>query len=191
MTRRTMVAGSAIATVAGGLVAWQGTETAEAATAGGPGPTFALTVAPSTKLTATAGRAFVIIARASDLSDDAPEPRDNLQGGEPISIPLFGMDVPLMQPGTPMVLRSVAKPAGGEVVGYPLASFADIPAGDYVVQGFFNTYETDHRSDDPRRRLREDHLADPRSGNRPDRDHPARRNRTAGEPARLQPRQAH
>lgn len=41
MTRRTMVAGSALATVAGGLVAWQGTDTAEAAAAGGPGPTFA------------------------------------------------------------------------------------------------------------------------------------------------------
>jgi len=51
MTRRTMVAGSAFATVAGGLVAWRGTETAEAAAAGGPGPTFALTVAPATKLT--------------------------------------------------------------------------------------------------------------------------------------------
>jgi hypothetical protein len=38
VTRRRMVAGSALATVAGGLVAWQGTGTAEAAAAGGPGP---------------------------------------------------------------------------------------------------------------------------------------------------------
>lgn len=147
VTRRTMVAGSALATVAGGLVAWPGADTAEAASAGGPGVTFRLTVAPATGLTATPGRAFVIIARTSDLSDDAPEPRDNLQGGEPISIPLFGMDVALMQPGKPMVLRSAGNPADGEVAGYPLASFADIPPGDYVVQGFFNTYETDHRSD--------------------------------------------
>jgi putative esterase len=141
VTRRAMVTGSAVATVAGGLVTWAGAGTAEAA----PGPAFALTVAPSTGLAATPGRAFVIIARQSDLSGDAPEPRDNLQGGEPISVPLFGMDVAQMRPGRPMVLRSA--PAGGEVVGYPLASFADIPPGEYVVQGFFNTYETDHRSD--------------------------------------------
>lgn len=147
VTRRTIVTGSALATVASGLAVWAGADAAEAAPAAGPGPAFALTVAPSTGLAATPGRAFVIIARQSDLSTDAPEPRDNLQGGEPISVPLFGMDVAHMQPGKPMVLRSAANPRGGDVVGYPLATFADIPPGRYVVQGFFNTYETDHRSD--------------------------------------------
>ncbi|HEY4019696.1 MAG TPA: alpha/beta hydrolase-fold protein [Pseudonocardiaceae bacterium] len=106
------------------------------------GLTFVLTVVASTRVTPTAGRAFVIIARQSDLSPDAPEPRDNLQGNEPISIPLFGMDVTQMRPATPIVLRS-----GASVVGAPLAAFEDIPPGDYVVQGFFNTYETNHRSD--------------------------------------------
>ncbi|MFK0104050.1 alpha/beta hydrolase-fold protein [Streptomyces sp. NPDC091217] len=145
VTRRSMFAGSAAATVAGGLVGWAGAGIGEAAPAAAPGPTFALTVAAATGLAATPGRAFVIIARQSDLSGDAPEPRDNLQDVQPISVPLFGMDVALMRPGKPMVLRSAS--AGGEVVGYPVESFADIPPGKYVVQGFFNTYETDHRSD--------------------------------------------
>ena len=139
LTRRAMVAGS-IATMAG--LAGAGTAQAEPDSRPGDGVTFALTVAGGTGLTPTAGRVFVIIARPADLSSDAPEPRDNLQDSEPISVPFFGMDVAVMRPGTPMVLRS-----GDAVVGAPLSAFTDIPPGDYVVQGFFNTYETNHRAD--------------------------------------------
>jgi hypothetical protein len=151
LSRRTMLAGS-VATVAGGLAVWAGSGSAEAAPAGArgeaPSLSFALTVAPRTRLPAGPGRAFVIIARASDLSADSPEPRDNLQGGEPISVPLFGMDVARMQPGRPMLLSSrPGRQFQDMVVGYPLASFGDIPPGEYVMQGFFNTYETDLRSD--------------------------------------------
>jgi hypothetical protein len=136
LTRRAMVTGS-IATVAG----LAGVATAHADPDSRPGGvTFALTVTAG--LNPTAGRAFVIIARQSDLSDDAPEPRDNLQGNEPISVPFFGMDVAMMRPNAPILLRD-----GDSVVGAPLSGFADIPPGDYVVQGFFNTYETNHRSD--------------------------------------------
>ncbi|MGW3608215.1 alpha/beta hydrolase-fold protein [Micromonospora sp. NPDC005161] len=147
LRRRTMLAGS-VAAAAGGLAAFTGVDTAEAApparpgTASKPGPAFALTVAPKTDLAAGPGRAFVIIARPSDLSAARPEPRDNVRDTNS-SVPLFGMDVAYLKPGRPVVLSS----SHDEVVGYPLATFADVPSGEYVVQGFFNTYETDHRSD--------------------------------------------
>ncbi|QUQ63952.1 alpha/beta hydrolase-fold protein [Kutzneria sp. CA-103260] len=136
VTRRAMVTGSiaAVAGLAGATTAQAEPDSRSVA--------FALTVAGGTGLKPTAGRAFVIIARQSDLSPNAPEPRDNLQGSEPISVPFFGMDVAMMRPDTPMVLRS-----GDSVVGAPLAALTDIPPGDYVVQGFFNTYETNRRSD--------------------------------------------
>jgi hypothetical protein len=135
-SRRFVLTGS-IASV-GGLVTMSDAGVAEAA--GRPGPDFSLTLAAGTY--SGAGRAFVILARASDLSPDAPEPRDNLQDFEPLTVPFFGQDVAHAVPGRAIPLRS-----GAAVVGYPLARFEDIPAGDYVVQAFFCTYETDHRSD--------------------------------------------
>jgi hypothetical protein len=135
-SRRFVLTGS-IASV-GGLVTMADAGVAQAGER--PGPDFSLTLAAGTY--SGAGRAFVIIARASDLSPDAPEPRDNVQDNEPITVPFFGQDVAHAVPGRAILLRS-----GAAVVGYPFARFEDIPAGDYVVQAFFCTYETNHRSD--------------------------------------------
>lgn len=146
LSRRGMLASSGLG-VAGGLTLW-GTSSAAAAAPAAPAAeagttvSFQLTVATSTKVPSGPGRAFVIIAKASDLDATAPEPRNHVQGDEPLNVPIFGKDVGRMRPGTPITLG-----AGNEVVGYPLESVTDIPSGDYVVQGFWNTYETNRRSD--------------------------------------------
>ena len=138
VSRRAMLTGS----MAAGLATWAVSGVAGASGRVGSGLQFALTVSAGTGLAAGPGRAFVIIARASDLSSRAPEPRDNLQDNEPITVPFFGLDVARMRPGKTIVIGD--QPG---VVGYPLSAVADVPPGQYVVQAFFNTYETDHRSD--------------------------------------------
>src|SRR4051812_36114265 len=122
-SRRVVLTGS-VASV-GGLVTLADAGVAQAGER--PRPGFLLALAAGTYT--GAGRAFVIIARASDLSPDAPEPRDNLQDNEPITVPFFGQDVAYAVPGRVIRLRS-----GAAVVGYPFARFEDVPAGDYVVQ---------------------------------------------------------
>jgi len=105
-SRRFVLTGS-IASV-GGLVTMADAGVAQAAERSGPD--FSLTLAAGTY--SGAGRAFVIIARASDLSPDAPEPRDNVQDNEPITVPFFGQDVAHAVPGRAVLLRS-----GAAVVG--------------------------------------------------------------------------
>jgi hypothetical protein len=126
-------------------VAWgAGTAGAAAASpAAGRGHTqtrFELTVAPVAGVKAGPGRVFVLLAKASDLPDGA-EPREALADDAPLSAPFFGMDVARMRPGRPMLLQQ-----GMSVVGFPV-EISDLPAGEYVAQGFFCTYETNHRSD--------------------------------------------
>ncbi|PYQ81997.1 MAG: hypothetical protein DMG03_18690, partial [Acidobacteria bacterium] len=54
--------------------------------------------------------------------------------------PIFGVDVDAMKPGADVVIDE-------SVVGWPVRSVKDIPAGDYWVQALINRYETFHRSD--------------------------------------------
>src|SRR5947199_4726954 len=53
--------------------------------------------------------------------------------------PIFGVDVDAMKPGADVVIDE-------SVVGWPVRSVKDIPAGDYWVQALINRYETFHRS---------------------------------------------
>jgi hypothetical protein len=113
------------------------------------GLSFVLTLDPRTGVRASRGRVFVIIARSSDLSLDAPEPRDivpeprdYVQADEPITVPFFGLDVVGLTPGEPVVVDS-----GANVLGYPYPEVGQLPAGSYVIQGFFNTYETNRRAE--------------------------------------------
>ena len=80
------------------------------------------------------GRVYVMIT-----SDDRREPR--LQsGGWNNSVPFFGKDVEKMKPGDSAVIDET-------VLGYPLKSLQEIPAGDYYVQALFNIYTEFRRSD--------------------------------------------
>ncbi|MBI3263082.1 MAG: hypothetical protein HYZ58_08020 [Acidobacteria bacterium] len=78
------------------------------------------------------GRVYVMISRTAK-----PEPRLQV---EQTGIPIFGRDVDKLAPGKPVVIDE-------NVLGYPINSLRDFPAGDYYVQGFVNIY-TDYRRAD-------------------------------------------
>lgn len=54
--------------------------------------------------------------------------------------PIFGVDVDGMTPGQDVIIDDT-------VVGWPVRSLRDIPAGDYFVQAMLTRYETFHRAD--------------------------------------------
>lgn len=80
------------------------------------------------------GRVFVIISKS-----DRVEPR--LQAGSyQASVPFWGLDVDALKPGANAVLD-----AG--VLGFPLKSLNEIPAGEYYVQALLNVYTQVQRKD--------------------------------------------
>ncbi len=77
------------------------------------------------------GRVFLLLSK-----DDKDEPRFQMTfTGETQQI--FGVDVEGLAPGAAAVVD-------GATLGYPLDSIAQIPAGDYSVQGLLNIYDTFH-----------------------------------------------
>jgi len=62
----------------------------------------------------------------------------------------FGVDVDGLKPGENAIVDATA-------FGYPLASIAQIPPGDYWVQAVLNRYDTFHRSDGRTVKLHMDH----------------------------------
>jgi hypothetical protein len=72
-------------------------------------------------------------------TDDSEEPRFQISDG-PKSQQIFGIDVEGLSPGDKAFFD-----AG--TFGYPLKSMADIPAGNYWIQGLLHIYETFHRAD--------------------------------------------
>ncbi len=54
--------------------------------------------------------------------------------------PIFGVDVDGLKPGEAVAIDD-------RIVGWPLKSLRDVPAGDYFVQALLNRYETFHRAD--------------------------------------------
>jgi hypothetical protein len=80
------------------------------------------------------GRVFVVISR-----NGQSEPR-NQAGGYGQSVPFFGMDVGALKAGQNAVVDA-------SVLGYPLKSLNDIPAGDYFIQAVMNVYTQAHRKD--------------------------------------------
>jgi len=80
------------------------------------------------------GRVFVIISKT-----DRVEPR--LQAGSyQASVPFWGQDVSALKAG-----ESAVMDAG--VLGFPLKSLREIPAGEYYVQALLNVYTQVHRKD--------------------------------------------
>ena len=95
---------------------------------------FSLVVPASALATQVTGRAFLFIART-----DKPEPR--LQGGaQRRSEPFFGADVESLASGASIVID-------GNTPGFPLASLARLPAGEYFVQGLLLPYTRFARAD--------------------------------------------
>lgn len=81
------------------------------------------------------GRIILVVA-----NNNAQEPRFENDVYNPKTQPSFAVDVDGLKPGQEAVIDA-------SVPGYPLASIADLPAGDYWVQAVFHQYETFHRAD--------------------------------------------
>ncbi|MBN1223547.1 MAG: hypothetical protein JXB23_09875 [Candidatus Aminicenantes bacterium] len=84
--------------------------------------------------TALDGRMLLLLS-----TDDSREPRFQISDGPDTQL-VFGIDVEGLKPGEQAIID-------GSVLGYPLNNMAEIPSGEYWVQGFLHIYETFHRSD--------------------------------------------
>jgi hypothetical protein len=80
------------------------------------------------------GRMLLLISK-----NDDNEPRFQISDG-PSGQQVFGIDVDGLAPGADA-------PFDASVFGYPARSLAEIPAGEYWVQGLLHIYETFHRAD--------------------------------------------
>ncbi len=80
------------------------------------------------------GRMLLLVS-----NDESREPRFQINDGPDTQL-IFGINIDQLAPGEPAFID-------GTTFGYPLQSIADIPAGDYWVQGLLNRYETFHRAD--------------------------------------------
>jgi hypothetical protein len=94
---------------------------------------FSITLPPTMSSTVD-GRLLLIVSRL-----DGDEPRFQVSDG-PSGQPIFGIDVDQWTSNRPVVID-------GTVVGFPLASINDIPAGTYTVQALLHRYETFRRGD--------------------------------------------
>ena len=103
-------------------------------TAQSPKLQFVLSFDESVHKEPITGRVFVMVTE-----DERREPR--LQAGSWMrSVPFFGLDVHELEPGESVVIDET-------ILGYPLKSLKDIPAGDYYVQALMNVYTKFERSD--------------------------------------------
>ncbi len=78
------------------------------------------------------GRIYVMISRT-----DEREPRLQIGRG---GVPFFGVDIEQFMPGETVTIDE-------SILGFPVESLTDLPAGDYYVQGFVNIYTEFHRAD--------------------------------------------
>jgi hypothetical protein len=98
------------------------------------GPAFEISFPATAHRGPITGRVFVFLTR-----DSTPEPR--FQGGAlGANAPFFGADVSALAPGA-------AARIDASTLGFPVASLADLPAGDYYVQALLNIYTQFHRAD--------------------------------------------
>lgn len=80
------------------------------------------------------GRMLLMISKNNEK-----EPRFQIGNGPDAQL-IFGINVDGQKPGEDAIFDA-------SVFGYPLASLADIPPGDYYIQGLLHKYETFHRAD--------------------------------------------
>lgn len=102
---------------------------------GETGLQFEITFPGSAHAEPVTGRIYVAISREESSRGRGPI----WQAGE-TGVPLFGMNMENMQPGTSATID-------GSVFGYPVESLNDIPSGQYWVQGFINIYTRFDRAD--------------------------------------------
>jgi hypothetical protein len=103
-----------------------------------PGPSgraavrFEISVPRAVRSEPTTGRVYAILSKTNDR-----EPR--LQIGR-VGAPMFGRDIERLAPGQAAIVD-------GTDLGTPVTDLAEIPAGDYWVQGVVNVYSEFKRAD--------------------------------------------
>ncbi|MCX6622940.1 MAG: alpha/beta hydrolase-fold protein [Acidobacteria bacterium] len=97
-------------------------------------PRFELSFPAAKSAQALDGRMLLLVS-----DDGSAEPRFQISD-TPKSQIVFGVDVEGLKPGDNAVLDAKA-------FGYPVRSLAELPAGDYFVQGLLHRYETVHLAD--------------------------------------------
>jgi hypothetical protein len=110
------------------------------ADASGEALRFAVSFTEAQSKDALDGRLLLLIS-----NDGGNEPRFQIVDGPKTQL-AFGIDVEGLDPGEAATFDRT-------VLGYPLDSIAEIPAGTYWVQGFLHKYETFHRKDGHRVKL--------------------------------------
>jgi len=91
--------------------------------------TFGISFSADRSSEALDGRMLLLVSK-----DDSREPRFQINDNANSQV-VFGVDVEGLQPGAEAVFDH-------GVFGYPVRSIADIPAGEYWVQGLLHRYET-------------------------------------------------
>ena len=103
---------------------------------GPKGISFALSFPENSAQEPQDGRLILLLSR-----DMTREPRTHASEDEvPFAPYMFGMNVEGMAPGKPIDFDAHA-------FGWPAASMAALPPGDYYVQAVLNRYETFHLAD--------------------------------------------
>ena len=133
MRRRLSLAVIALALVACAVRA-RPSEGARADVAATSGLRFALSVPASRGAAPLDGRMLVILS-----TDSSAEPRLQITDNDR-SQQIFGVGVDALRPGAEAIID-------GSALGYPAERLADVPPGEYWVQGLLNVYETFHRGD--------------------------------------------
>ncbi|MCH8259354.1 MAG: hypothetical protein IIC46_04015 [Planctomycetes bacterium] len=95
---------------------------------------FGLSFSPERSEAPLDGRMLLMISNNNDR-----EPRFQINDGANTQL-IFGIDVDGLAPGDEAMIDA-------DVLGYPLESLAEIPPGEYWVQGLLHRYETFHRAD--------------------------------------------
>jgi hypothetical protein len=98
------------------------------------GPTFAVTVGAGHATGPLDGRLLLMLS-----TDPSGEPRNQIND-TPKTQAIFGIDVDGWAPGQDATIDA-------RVLGYPIDSLRDVPAGTYTVQALLHKYETFHRAD--------------------------------------------
>lgn len=94
-----------------------------------PGYAFNISFAEDVSSTAKDGRLLLMLS-----TDDSAEPRFQINDGLNTQL-VFGINVDGMSPGKPVMIDET-------VFGFPYASLAEIPVGEYNVQALLHVYET-------------------------------------------------
>ena len=100
-----------------------------------PRPGFAVRFGAEVSKEPLDGRLLLLIS-----TDDSKEPRFQISGTSLKTQQVFGIDVEGLKPGQDAFFDA-------SVLGHPLESLAELPAGTYNVQALLHRYETFHRAD--------------------------------------------